>query len=120
MHLLDSSIVCFQVGRRSFGAFGRFRSAATGSSVREFGSGEYVCPMTSSKTMTQHRKALESKMQLAEVKKEEGRGNSPSVPEVGSMKAQWGVSLAYQPGSDELNFVIGPTFKKQCTTIFPA
>ena len=59
-------------------------------------------------------------MQLAEVKKEEGRGNSPSVPEVRAMKAQWGVSLAYQPGSDELNFLIGPTFKKQCTTIFPA
>ena len=56
-----------QIGRRSFGGFGRFRGASPGSSVREFGSSEYVCPISrSSKTMSHHRIALETKMQKAQ------------------------------------------------------
>jgi len=52
----------YKVGRRSFGTFGRFRGVAAGGSVREFGSSEYVCPMSSKKTMSQHRTALETKL----------------------------------------------------------
>ena len=54
--------VKYKVGRRSFGTFGRLRGAAVGGPVREFGSSEYVCPMSSKKTMSQHRNAFENEI----------------------------------------------------------
>nr|CAB3265060.1 liprin-beta-1-like [Phallusia mammillata] len=62
--------VKYKIGRRSFGGLGRLRGSSAASSSREFGSGEYVCPISSAcKTMQGHRSDLERRMQVQGAKR---------------------------------------------------
>nr|XP_018667295.1 liprin-beta-1-like isoform X2 [Ciona intestinalis] len=60
----------YKIGRRSFGGLGRLRGASAGATPREFGSGEYVCPISNSKskTMAAHRDMLQKKILLQGVR----------------------------------------------------
>ncbi|XP_076800865.1 liprin-beta-1-like isoform X2 [Clavelina lepadiformis] len=71
----------YKVGRRSFGGFGRLRSSSAAVAYREFGSVEYVCPMSSSamsKTMAGHRTDLEKRMQIVDMKEKRGADDEGS------------------------------------------
>lgn len=85
-----------QVGKKSFGALARLRGAAN-PIHREFSSGEYVCPIETknsekSTSMASHRSALETKIQLQEMKnkriieEEDDSLNAERISESGSIE----------------------------------